>query len=347
VPGAPELVEPEFFRPPLAKDLFSDRGNFGKVLLEFKEATPLVMELERRLKTPEGPTLEQELERFQEEGETTYPPRLEQLTAVRFYLQRILWECSTHWQEERYGKNNYVELLHRLDVWGHTQNERVAIVTFNYDTLVDDAFSSVFRRPLNNVDNFMDEKASLFKVHGSVNWGRRVSGLSTPGRFSIKPVDDAVGLAKANRIRHMLIRETRSLTIGDEFEVLDEHLTPITPAGEPLFPALAIPFATKRAFECPPGHLKALEALLPEVNRVLVIGWRGNEQHFLKLLDQVRGKAPRILIVGRKTTGVAETSHHLESVGFAPDNIHSHEDGFSNFLEDDSLEEFLRAPIQG
>jgi hypothetical protein len=58
-------------------------------------------------------------------------------------------------------------------------------------------------------------------------------------------------------------------------------------------------------------------------------------------------RPPRVLVVGWKTPGVMETAKHLESVGLAPDNIHTDERGFSKFLEDDSLEEFLMAPIQG
>lgn len=165
VPDAVESATPDFYRPPLAKDLFDmNRRNFGEVLLRYGTATQLVMDLERRLAVPDGPTLEQELERFQEEAETTYPPRHQQLTAVRFYLQRTLWECSVEWQREKYGKNNYVGLLGRLDMWGHLENQRIALVTFNYDTLLDSAFTKVFRRPLDKLSNYMDEKVALFQA---------------------------------------------------------------------------------------------------------------------------------------------------------------------------------------
>lgn len=144
----------------------------------------------------------------------------------------------------------------------------------------------------------------------------------------------------------MIISEGPSLTLSDTYEVLDRYLTPVM-EGNALYPALAIPFARKFAFDCPMDHLEQLKHVLPLVNRILIVGWRGNEQHFLNLLDLIHGKAPRILVVGWKSAGVMESVGHLESVGFAPDNILADERGFSNFLRDDSLENFLTAPIQG
>ena len=39
----------------------------------------------------------------------------------------------------------------------------------------------------------------------------------------------------------------------------------------------------KPGFECPEEHFAALTRAIPEVTRLLLIGWRGTEQHFLDL----------------------------------------------------------------
>ena len=47
--------------------------------------------------------------------------------------------------------------------------------------------------------------------------------------------------------------------------------------------AIALPVETKNEFEFPEAHLKKLRSVIPEVTRILIIGWRGTEEHFLKL----------------------------------------------------------------
>jgi len=58
-------------------------------------------------------------------------------------------------------------------------------------------------------------------------------------------------------------------------------------------PALAIPIQTKQVFECPLTHLQHLKERLPHVDKLLIVGWRGMDQHFVSLLrdglKQVRG----------------------------------------------------------
>jgi hypothetical protein len=53
---------------------------------------------------------------------------------------------------------------------------------------------------------------------------------------------------------------------------------------KPMFPAIAIPVEKKHSFECPPHMLEELVALLPQITKILVIGWRATEEHFLALL---------------------------------------------------------------
>jgi hypothetical protein len=337
--GAPDRIEPDFYRPPLAKDLFAGRRNFGRVLMKFDEAAGLVMELERSMASPDGVILEQELERFQKEAETSYPPRQRQLTAIRFYFQRILWDCSIEWRAFNYGKTNYVDFFTRIDKWRYANGERLALVTFNYDTLADSAFSSVFNRPLRVVNDYVsDDTLSLFKVHGSVNWGRIVRGWE-PVRLHPMTRDWA-----EDELRKDLVHLSQELNITDEFVVLDEDLTPVVKEC-PVYPAVAIPFTTKAAFECPAFHLRELSRAITEVDRIIVVGWRGNEKHFLSRLEDLPGMAPRVQMVSGDRSGCAETSGNLESAGLAAEDMELVEGGFSNYLQTSDLEDFLARPV--
>src|SRR5205814_3204 len=59
-----------------------------------------------------------------------------------------------------------------LESWRTKHNEQVCLVTFNYDTLLDDACRSVLPRfqLLTPDANTSDERFRLFKLHGSTDW---------------------------------------------------------------------------------------------------------------------------------------------------------------------------------
>ena len=65
-------------------------------------------------------------------------------------------------------------------------------------------------------------------------------------------------------------------------------------------PALAIPLVAKMDFECPKSHADVLRDSIPEVSKLLVIGWRGAERHFLDLLSLLSGgkKIPGLVVAG-------------------------------------------------
>ncbi len=64
-------------------------------------------------------------------------------------------------------------------------------------------------------------------------------------------------------------------------------------------PAIAIPVMRKTTFECPKLHLKALRDNLPKATRLLIIGWRATEAHFVSpLRESLDGqKLSRALVV--------------------------------------------------
>jgi hypothetical protein len=75
-----------------------------------------------------------------------------------------------------------------------------------------------------------------------------------------------------------------------------------------------MPVISKTAFGCPTGQLEILDTALGETMRILIIGWRGSEQHFLKGFSALPGKAPLVEIVGISERGTVElplTSHRL------------------------------------
>src|SRR6266540_3030507 len=127
------------WQPPLANDLFGRRDFFGKAIDDFED----VRALATRLGTlPDGRGLEEELEALQEDAQT-YAPLRRQMTALRFYLQRIIRVTAQKWSDSLYGVTTYVSLVNTIDrLWVH-RGKSVCFVTFNYDLLLDGALGQI------------------------------------------------------------------------------------------------------------------------------------------------------------------------------------------------------------
>jgi hypothetical protein len=116
-----------------------------------------------------GVSIEKKLAEFEEHART-YPPLNRALAAIHFYLHFALWECEDHWHKRHQGIKNFATFLYEIDKWRHARNERVCFVTFNYDTMLEKDIFEVA-----GIDIYTTwENYSLFKLHGSVNWGRVV-----------------------------------------------------------------------------------------------------------------------------------------------------------------------------
>lgn len=318
-------------RPPLATQLFEPRPSFGAVLDKYPECAALVGELRGRINS--GAAVEAELEQLLERAEE-HPLLHRGLTALRFYLQEALWICGTRWREVSHGITNYATFFLRLDEWRHRHDETVCIVNFNYDLLADDALTSTIGVDLSSVEMFVaDERYKYLKLHGSSNWGRRVHA---PG---------GTHYSKAAHARRILIENAPELDVTEDFVLRDPDQPPSDSSPYPsiLLPALAIPVTTKYAFDCPGNQLNVLDRALRETMKILVVGWRGSEQHFLERLSGLPGMAPKVQIVGASDDGTMETAANLASVGLDESVMARFTEGFSTYLQTDQMTDFLES----
>jgi hypothetical protein len=160
------------WRPPLAANLFANDPNYVEIINRFPAIRPVVSDLRA---TAGVVAVEQELQRLSDEGEK-YPRRLNQLMAVRYYLQDLLWASSQNWSRGHAGVSNYVRLVDNLENWRSRAEDRsVVYATFNYDTLLDQAMNDVLRFRPAGMNDYIDPRWGLFKLHGSVNWGQAIA----------------------------------------------------------------------------------------------------------------------------------------------------------------------------
>ena len=84
----------------------------------------------------------------------------------------------------------------------------------------------------------------------------------------------------AQRPSHLSIRRMRSFALPP-LQVVDGYPMLVN-AGRLIFPALAIPVEGKDEFSCPKRHVERLRNLLAGASRIMTIGWRATEAHFLE-----------------------------------------------------------------
>ncbi len=281
-------------RPPLTDDLFGNRAYFGQVMQKYHDCLDIAPRL-RHLQ--DGVSLESVLQLYQSEASEDLV-RVQQLAAVRYYLQEILTVCPNQWIAESHDMFNHRTLLDDIRHWRKNE-ERVCFVTFNYDTIID---SALIRAgfPLADLSQYISREFMLIKLHGSVNWGRVVASPLTGGI-----------LQHPDLVATELISRSGSSNISQEY-VMTSGTPPASQENRGIFPALAIPVESKLEFECPQDHIEALKSFLPHVTKVLSIGWRATEKPFLDLLkDGLKTPAPHIMIVNGGTDQAQTPANNL------------------------------------
>lgn len=314
-------------RPPLANDLFADRPVLRESLSRFPACHPIVPYL-RSLRS--GASLESILGELRAEA-VDHPARLSQLVAVRYYLHDMLSACEQQWEAAGRGITNYITLLDQIDRW-RTEDERVCLITFNYDRLLENALRANGFLNITDLSHYVlpDRSFHLIKLHGSVDWGLEVDTPLTYGPNS--PVWTIVS---------ELTARAGAIQVSSRFRRVTERPIAVQ-SGTILFPAIALPLESKQEFMCPPEHLEALTTAIPEIDRILMIGWRGTENHFLRLLKEkgLRTK-PRLFFVAGSHDAARETMQHLDSAGIQGENTFF-AGGFTEFVTTRAGDAFLR-----
>jgi len=311
-------------RLPLADHLFEERELFAAILEQFPRAHAVVPRL-RHLQR--GETVELVMEQLQAESGRD-PRRLRQLAAIRYYLQSAIGECESRWERAAArGITNYKALLDLIE-HARDRDERVCLVTFNYDSMLEAAMPTT-GVTISSIQDYVSSPAyKVIKLHGSVNWGRAVK----------TPVKNLANGQWA--LVNELIDRAGELEVAGTYQFLAQRPMHLLD-NQPLVPAIAIPLARKATFECPAEHITALVECLPEVHKLLVIGWRATDEPFLELLRTKGRQGLRGLVVAGSPTGAREVIDNLKRGLDRPGDFREAPGGFSDFILRHEAEAFL------
>jgi len=283
IPGSapPGATQPDrdndYNRLPLAKDLFANRPLFIQAVDEFPQCKPILYRLRDPAVMSGDASVEARLQEIEEQAKT-YTQGRQELAAIRCYLARAISGCESHWWNNTRGITNHLSLLREIQRTRKT-DEPVCLVTFNYDTLLEGALAHPnIGLEIKQMDDYTRRPAlfRLFKLHGSVNWGHEVD-MAFPANLNMTHPPSV--------LKHM-IEHAMPEQITNRFVVCDPSSMGLADGRKPAFPAIAIPVQQKQIFECPGYMIEELKSVLPHVTRLLVIGWRATEAHFLDLMGQ-------------------------------------------------------------
>jgi len=302
------------WRPPLAKDLFLDpKHSFGRIV----EKYPKLSHILPYLRDTRGRSVELVLESLQEESKANFETARE-LMSVRFYLCELMNRITEEWSSKTNGVTNYSPLIREI-LRLNKPGEQVCLITFNYDMLLDRAlqtFDFKDREPEGYLDSHGILK--LFRLHGSSGWARLVEGI--PGRASPRT----------------LVEQAEVLSISDKFVRADAtNPEQMFLFDKPIIPAIAIPVQTKteRSFECPASHLSRLKEMLPEVDKILIVGWQAQEAHFLEILRTHLKRVQRVMVVGANEYDAKKTlPHFLSGTQISGHQALFGSEGFTHFI---------------
>jgi hypothetical protein len=306
--------------PPLAAGLFGITDYTRAALSTYRDALPVVQRMRDLL--PEGGDVEVELRKLLDEADT-YPDRHRHMMGVRHYLKAVITQAQETVLSATAGGTNYVTFVDVLRQWQAKSGEDVACVTFNYDTLLETALASSFGTEYETPADYLNNPWQVFKPHGSVGWVQLFNAKSES--YGLPVHLDAIAHAA-------LIEPTLNFAAAGGSVTWYPQ--------EVWAPALAIPVAEKSEFACPPAHLEALGTLMPEVTRLIIVGWRAREAHFRDWIGELVPGHLSTLVVAEKPEAVRDTARNLPSA-VVRNAVGFHNGGFSGLVRSPNLPRFL------
>lgn len=313
-------------RPPLAAQLFDDRMPFRMVATRYHESSGLFPRLREAGRQR---AIETELDVLQKESEA-HPVRARQLAALRFYIRDVIAQATAEWlRDYRLSQINHHALFEQLR-FAKASDERVLVVTFNYDTYIEQALDWM-GHTIRSLDDYVTGSSfAVFKLHGSLDWSREITFIKSPNREGSPTggLDAAALIANAPFWKEAASFVMKQTTYEDRRDYV---------------PAIAVPVQSKVDFQCPTRHVQILEQDLPNVDRILTIGWRGQENHFLRLLETHGRQGIRIVCVAEESKAaeepLAQLRGALRSVSVESKVIGT---GFSGLVTSRAVEELFK-----
>lgn len=317
-------LHPQMFlptpRPPLATELFAPAASDRGELSQFRAARGLLARL-RLANLTATRSVEEELELILKEAGHS-PNMRRQLVALTFYLRSVVESVTVQWSHQTQGATNYHILANLVDRWRRERDPDIALVTFNYDALLEQALGDCLQMTFDSLDSYVAGTLRVLKPHGSITWRQPVTSKSMNDYL----VFSGGGFSEQDYYE-WLINSCFDEPLVGTYEVgdLEAWKGPLTQDSAVYMPAIAIPTQTKTQdnFVLPDAQRTVLSDILARVTEVKIIGWRGREGHFWQLWQAAAGEAlhtlPMTIVDANQETAMEVSAdlagrYHLDAV---------------------------------
>ncbi len=313
----------DVLRPPLGPALFNKR--FKNHYLKYKGVKQSLHFLQEENSNVEE-LLEKEWKSIQTENNQEV---LSRHINIQYYLQEILSRVSQRVIHEYYGKNLYAKLADQLQKihsssivnrHGQVSYKKFGFVSFNQDTILEHFISEYFKKPINSMNDYVninDSPFCIFKPHGSWNWGWRFPDPRIlGGNASSWLFDNNINFYElyyqllGDRV-NMIDWSTwgyEAMISKDDFgkHTIDKSQLKIITDGDfdNYYPGMLLPYSDKDEFTMPLKHFYNMHIYLSQVETLVIIGWKGNEDVFNRQLFDCGGQIKKVIIADPDSEGV-------------------------------------------
>lgn len=322
-------------RPPLTSELFDQR--FSTILDRYPRARSLAAIVLDRLSRDEA--LEAILRDLAESKE---PHIVRQYQEIPLYLQELFGTVSEGYCSEPV---NYSRLVNRFLA---SDFERIAFITLNYDTLLDQALETIdVAGDIRDMDGYIRDNWMLVKLHGSVNWGRLLL-LPKEWRVDLRETHrrslQATALGESPSAEYLAAEIPNVLSLLEKKVEMQEGYSD---RGRKVwedfyYPAMTIPVEGKSGFSCPPEHVQALQEFLPTCQNVLIIGVSGKDDDLLALLKEHLPQCDTVSLVADTESATRDVARRFREVpqlaGAVKGGMYG--EGISTFIRKRDLDKF-------
>lgn len=284
--------------------------------------------------------------------EKSRPEELAELMNTQFYLHHLFLTFSN-----KYFGNincNYKALVEQINDYCSNSNEKVAVVSYNYDTIFEQALESRYRR-IDSIGDYIANDirpVSLLKPHGSCDWVRPIK--TEYNSF----IHSTYANRRDNDIRITTLAQglyKGQISLADIHEITNEELLLIHKIEqgkskyfqrslEPkdykverfYWPNMLLPYNEKDEFVMPNFHTYHLDEVLRQVEHIEIIGWKSEEQTMMNKFKTLIGdRFVTVTIIDKlsnedpeKNSIVENLRLYLKNAEFRVKNI-----GFSGYMD--------------
>ncbi|MBI2028512.1 MAG: hypothetical protein HYT07_02770 [Candidatus Levybacteria bacterium] len=334
--GSNDIIKLLEWRPPLVNKMF-DVARLGRIIGNYDDVKPLASTVNNLVKNK---NINFDFEKHLSQIESKYPENsYKQIMALRFYLAELFSKISYYYFRHT---NNHLHLINEVN----NRGGNACVVNFNYDTLFEKNIKTIGNN--DNIDAYISGNIKIIKIHGAHNW--RYSPKAAIAKTGVYDFFISGGRSFYEEYKDHEVDPTTTKILDyskenfdlNEYRKSREDKTLSINTWLYYLPAIAIPIGTKGNHVCPKKHINTLIEQLKMVDRILVIGWRVQDEYLLSLLKAHLQNGVKLTVVSSGNTSAKEYIEKFKAIiqikildMTFPNN------GYTNFMINGGIERFL------